>query len=122
MGLAPSGWSTLLDQAGRHKLTPQVLEAAGLVIKKESGHYYDRFRGRIMFPIRDRDARTIAFGGRVLPGGEEGAKYINSPETRLFQKSQQLYGFDLANANSTKQTSDCHGGIYRRDVRAPVRS
>lgn len=96
VGLAPSGWSTLLDQAGRHKLTPQVLEAAGLAIKKDSGHYYDRFRGRIMFPIRDRDARTIAFGGRVLPGGEEGAKYINSPETRLFQKSHQLYGFDLA--------------------------
>jgi DNA primase catalytic core len=92
----PPGWSTLLDQAGRHKLTPQVLEAAGLAIKKDSGHYYDRFRGRIMFPIRDRDARTIAFGGRVLPGGEEGAKYINSPETRLFQKSHQLYGFDLA--------------------------
>ncbi len=96
VGLAPAGWSTLLEQAGRKKLTPHVLEGAGLVIKKEGGHYYDRFRGRIMFPIRDRDARTIAFGGRVLPGDDGGAKYINSPETRLFQKSQQLYGFDLA--------------------------
>jgi DNA primase len=96
VGLAPQGWSTLLDQAGRQRLTPHVLEAAGLVIKKETGRYYDRFRGRIMFPIRDRDARVIAFGGRVLPGDEGGAKYINSPETRLFQKSHQLYGFDLA--------------------------
>lgn len=96
VGLAPDGWSTLLDQANKHKLTPHVLESAGLVIKKDRGGYYDRFRGRIMFPIRDRDRRVIAFGGRVLPGSEGGAKYINSPETRLFQKSQQLYGFDLA--------------------------
>lgn len=96
VGLAPPGWSTLLEEARRQSLTPHVLETAGLVIRKEGGHYYDRFRGRIMFPIRDRDLRTIAFGGRVLPGDEGGAKYINSPETRLFQKSHQLYGFDLA--------------------------
>lgn len=96
VGMSPPGWSTLLDQAPRHKLTPHVLESAGLVIKKDTGRYYDRFRGRIMFPIRDRDSRVIAFGGRVLPGEDAGAKYINSPETRLFQKSHQLYGFDLA--------------------------
>jgi DNA primase len=96
VGMSPPGWSTLLDQASRHKFSPHVLESAGLVIKKETGRYYDRFRGRIMFPIRDRDSRVIAFGGRVLPGEDSGAKYINSPETRLFQKSQQLYGFDLA--------------------------
>ncbi|MCA9133073.1 MAG: DNA primase, partial [Planctomycetales bacterium] len=96
VGLSPDSWSTLLDQAAGQQLTPHVLEAAGLVIKKDRGGYYDRFRGRIMFPIRDRDARAIAFGGRVMPGTEGGAKYINSPETRLFQKSQQLYGFDLA--------------------------
>lgn len=96
VGMSPPGWSTLLDRAQRQKLTPHVLEAAGLVLKKDAGHYYDRFRGRIMFPIRDRDTRVIAFGGRVLPGEDAGAKYINSPETRLFQKSHQLYGFDLA--------------------------
>jgi DNA primase len=99
VGLSPAGWSTLLDRATNQKLTPHVLESAGLVIKKERGGYYDRFRERIMFPIRDRDQRVIAFGGRVLPGAEGGAKYINSPETRLFQKSQQLYGMDLAHAS-----------------------
>ena len=76
---------------------PAQLEAAGLVVKRErSTGYYDRFRNRLMFPIRDREGRTIAFGGRILPGSTEAAKYINSPETRLFHKSRQLYGLDLA--------------------------
>lgn len=97
LGMAPEGWSTLLDAAAQQKFTPVQLDAAGLVVKREkSGGYYDRFRNRLIFPIRDRDARTIAFGGRILPGSEERAKYINSPETRLFHKSRQLYGFDIA--------------------------
>ncbi|GAB5404716.1 MAG: hypothetical protein Aurels2KO_29470 [Aureliella sp.] len=95
VGLSPNSWSALQDDASKQKLSMHVLEAAGLVGKKERGGYYDFFRGRIMFPIRDREKRTIAFGGRILPG-EEGAKYINSRETQLFQKSKQLYGFDLA--------------------------
>lgn len=97
IGMAPNNWSAMLDSANQQKLTPHVLESAGLVIKRERGSgYYDRFRNRVMFPIRDREQRPIAFGGRVLPGSEEKAKYINSPETRLFQKHQQLYGLDLA--------------------------
>lgn len=97
IGLAPESWSALLDGGRSQKLTPQVLESAGLVIPRERGNgHYDRFRNRLMFPIRDREKRVIAFGGRVLPGDDSGAKYINSPETRLFQKSQQLYGMDLA--------------------------
>jgi len=97
LGMSPDGWSSLLDAAGQQKMSPVQLDAAGMVVKREkSSGYYDRFRNRLMFPIRDRDGRTIAFGGRVLPGSEERAKYINSPETRLFQKSRQLYGFDLA--------------------------
>lgn len=96
IGLAPDSWSALLDGATREKLSQHVLESAGLVIRRDRGGYYDRFRNRLMFPIRDREKRVIAFGGRILPGTEDGAKYINSPETRLFQKSQQLYGFDLA--------------------------
>ncbi|MEZ6136279.1 MAG: DNA primase [Pirellulaceae bacterium] len=97
IGMAPDAWSTLLDGARSKKLSPHVLESAGLVIKRDqsSGHY-DRFRNRIMFPIRDRESHVIAFGGRAMPGSEEKAKYINSPETRLFQKHQQLYGLDLA--------------------------
>lgn len=97
LGMAPNGWSILLDAASGQKIAPVQLDAAGLVVKREkSSGYYDRFRNRLMFPIRDRDGRTIAFGGRVLPGSEERAKYINSPETRLFQKSRQLYGYDIA--------------------------
>ncbi len=99
IGLAPDSWSTLVDTGAAQKLSPHVLESAGMVIRRDRGGYYDRFRNRLMFPIRDREKRTIAFGGRILPGAEEGAKYINSPETRLFQKSQQLYGFDLAHSS-----------------------
>lgn len=102
VGLSPNSWSAILDEAPKERLTPHVLESAGLIGKKERGGYYDFFRNRVMFPIRDRDKRPIAFGGRVLPG-EEGAKYINSRETRLFQKSKQLYGFDLA-SNPIRQS------------------
>lgn len=99
IGLAPDSWSMLLEEAQQIKLTQHVLEEAGLVIKRDRGGYYDRFRNRLMFPIRDRERRVIAFGGRMLPGSSEGAKYINSPETRLFHKSQQLYGFDIASSS-----------------------
>jgi DNA primase len=97
IGMSPNSWSTLLDRAAQQRLSTHVLEAAGLIVKRDrSSGFYDRFRNRLMFPIRDRDGKTIAFGGRILPGSEEKAKYINSPETRLFQKHQQLYGLDLA--------------------------
>jgi DNA primase len=97
LGMAPAGWSSLLDKASENRILPVQLDAAGLAVKRERGSgYYDRFRNRLIFPIRDREGKTIAFGGRVLPGSEEQAKYINSPETRLFHKSRQLYGLDLA--------------------------
>jgi DNA primase len=96
VGLAPESWSFLLDRAQKDGFSANVLEAAGLVVKRDRGGHYDRFRNRVIFPIRDREKRVIALGGRVLPGSEEGAKYINSPETKLFTKSQQLYGLDVA--------------------------
>ncbi len=95
IGLAPQGWTALVDEARSAKVSAYQLESAGLAARRQNGTHYDRFRERIMFPIRDREKRVIAFGGRVMPGAEE-AKYINSPETRLFHKSQQLYGLDLA--------------------------
>ncbi|MFN3190139.1 MAG: DNA primase [Aureliella sp.] len=98
IGMAPNSWSAVLDGARQYEISPQALEQAGLVIRRDSGGYYDRFRNRIMFPIRDREKKALAFGGRVLPGADDGAKYINSPETRLFHKSNQLYGLDLAAA------------------------
>ena len=90
IGYAPDGWSLLLDRYGTgHEATERLL-AAGLVIRRDSGGHYDRFRNRIMFPIRDARGRTIGFGGRVL--GQEEPKYLNSPETALFHKGRELYG------------------------------
>jgi len=95
IGYAPDGWDNLeksfAGQAGANELLIQ----AGMLIKKDSGGSYDRFRDRIMFPIRDARGRTIAFGGRILPGADEssaGAKYLNSPETPVFHKGRELYG------------------------------
>src|SRR4029079_6042720 len=74
---------------------PSLLEKAGLILKKEGGdHYYDRFRGRLMFPICDEQGRVIAFSGRVLSGDEKAAKYVNSPETPIFTKSKVFFGLD----------------------------
>ncbi len=88
LGYAPPGWDHLLPALGApHR--PALL-AAGLLIEKESGGHYDRFRERIMFPIRDQRGRVIAFGGRVL--GEGTPKYLNSPETPVFHKGRELYG------------------------------
>jgi DNA primase len=104
LGYAPAQWDWLIGQAAAAGISPVELLKAGLVVARQdrSGHY-DRFRGRVMFPIRDPQGRCIAFGGRVLPGqttpdGQplEAAKYVNSPETPLFSKSGTLYGLDSA--------------------------
>ncbi len=91
LGFAPPGWNNL----GAYLLTQGVSETqlvqAGLIVKKDSGGYYDRFRERIMFPIRDRRGRVVAFGGRQL-GGDDGPKYLNSAETAIFHKGRELYG------------------------------
>tara|TARA_Y100000780_G_scaffold57006_1_gene49321 strand:+ start:2545 stop:4365 length:1821 start_codon:yes stop_codon:yes gene_type:complete len=113
LGYAPPGWDNLLSGVGTDVKKQQALLKAGLVIEKEqhkSGgsdnltkfdtQYYDRFRHRIMFPIRDNRGRTIAFGGRVL--GEDKPKYLNSPETAVFQKGSELYGLFEAKKSSTK--------------------
>ncbi|HIN94110.1 MAG TPA: DNA primase [Planctomycetes bacterium] len=107
LGYAPDQWQWLLDQAKSTPHSPALLEGIGAVAKSESGRVYDRFKGRIIFPIRDSQARPIAFGGRILPANEteRSAKYINSPETRLFSKSDQLYALDLARQAASKANS-----------------
>lgn len=99
LGFAPDRWQWLLDRAKTTPYTPEVLEAVGLISRSQDGRrWYDRFRGRLMFSIRDTEHRPLAFGGRILPGGENNAnspKYINSPETRLFSKSNTLYALDF---------------------------
>ncbi len=95
LGYAPDAWEGLARAAATKGFAPQQLEAAGLVAPRKTGGHYDRFRHRLMFPIRDVTGRVIAFGGRAL-SPEERAKYLNSPETALFDKSSNLYGLDLA--------------------------
>ena len=90
IGYAPDGWSNVLDKFGKSPEAIERLLATGLIIAKDNGQHYDRFRDRIMFPIRDARGRTIGFGGRTLGDGEP--KYLNSPETVLFHKGRELYG------------------------------
>jgi len=90
IGYALDSWSDVLDKFGKTSEAAERLLATGLVIRKDNGKHYDRFRDRIMFPIRDARGRTIGFGGRALGDGEP--KYLNSPETVLFHKGRELYG------------------------------
>jgi DNA primase len=89
LGFAPAGWRNLLGALGTDNTSRQALEELGLAVNR-NGAVYDRFRERLMFPIRDRRGRAIAFGGRVLGDGEP--KYLNSPEGPLFHKGRELYG------------------------------
>ena len=84
IGYAPPGWNNLSGDE-------ELLIATGMLIKKDDGRSYDRFRHRLMFPIRDRRGRSIAFGGRVIDP-EDNPKYLNSPESPLFHKSDEIYG------------------------------
>ncbi len=95
IGYAPNSWNELLKRFGADDAQRQRLADAGLVIERERGQtqgaerFYDRFRDRVMFPIRDSRGRVIAFGGRIIDAGEP--KYLNSPETVLFHKGRELY-------------------------------
>jgi DNA primase len=90
VGFAPAGWDNLLKALGTSDERKQQLLKTGMLVENEKGRTYDRFRDRIMFPIRDARGRVIAFGGRVL--GDDKPKYLNSPETPIFQKGRELYG------------------------------
>ncbi|NQV70122.1 MAG: DNA primase [Pseudohongiella sp.] len=113
LGYAPPGWDNLLNAIGTTADEQRHLLKSGLVIEKEprnsagiektetqDAHYYDRFRDRIIFPIRDSRGRTIAFGGRVL--GDDKPKYLNSPETAVFHKGAELYGLHEAKKSGNK--------------------
>ena len=97
VGLAPDAWDGLLRSPVGRKFNPQLLATGGLVKARQSGEgFYDTFRNRIMFPIRNEGGQIIAFGGRVMPGADDPAKYLNSPETPLFFKSRAIFGIDFA--------------------------
>lgn len=93
IGFAPPGWDNLLTSIANDSDQKELGVKAGLFVKREANKYYDRFRNRIMFPIRNKRGKVIGFGGRVLDHTDEEPKYLNSPETVLFNKSQELYGF-----------------------------
>src|SRR3990167_7220635 len=101
VGFAKDDWRELYNYLKKEGYSDPELERAGLVIKSEKG-FYDRFRGRIMFPISDSSGRIIAFSGRVFNGDKKSAKYINSPETPIFSKSSVLYGLDRAKESIRK--------------------
>ncbi|MBN2582989.1 MAG: DNA primase [Planctomycetes bacterium] len=95
LGFVPDAWDTLVRAAAKRGVEPALLEAAGLVVPRNQGPgHYDRFRNRVMFPIYDALNRPIAFGGRTL--GDDPAKYLNSPDTMIFNKSFNLYGLPAA--------------------------
>ena len=95
LGYAPEGWDNLREFMRGEHVSEDVLLSAGLVVKRESGSgVYDRFRGRLMFAIRDLQSRVVAFGGRAF--GDEQPKYLNSPETPLYTKGNLLYAADVA--------------------------
>jgi DNA primase len=94
LGYAPDSWEALLNYLKRQGATPIQIERSGLVVKKDEGGYYDRFRGRLIFPVMDVQGRPIAFGGRALKSDDK-AKYINSPETSAYVKGRNLFGLNI---------------------------
>lgn len=98
MGFAPPGWDNLIKALGDSDDGKTMLMQAGMLVENDSGKVYDRFRDRVVFPIRDQRGRVIAFGGRVL--GDDKPKYLNSPETEIFHKGRELYGlYEALQAN-----------------------
>ncbi len=100
IGYAPPGWNNLVQTLGGDTEQIRLLEQAGLLLRKDGGNFYDRFRDRIQFPIRDRRGRVIGFGGRVLAA--DTPKYMNSPETPLFHKGRELYGLYEARKSTAR--------------------
>ncbi|HVL26178.1 MAG TPA: DNA primase [Thermomicrobiales bacterium] len=94
LGFAPDSWDSLLNFLASRNIAPELAAEAGLATKRDSGGFYDRFRNRLMFPIRDRDGHLVGFGGRAL--GDAMPKYLNTAQTLAFDKSSLVYGLDVA--------------------------
>jgi DNA primase len=106
IGMAPDGWDNVLRTFGGDPASQAQLDKTGMLSHNDSGKTYDRFRNRLMFPIHDRRGRIVGFGGRVLDDSLEGGgpKYLNSPETPIFHKSNELYGLYHARQQNRKLT------------------
>jgi len=102
LGFAPESWDDLLNTLTAKKFAVKDLDTAGLVSSNDQGRTYDKFRGRIIFPIHDQRGRVIGFGGRIMGEGEP--KYLNSPETPVYHKGKELYGLHQALNAISKQS------------------
>ncbi|MGQ0561980.1 MAG: DNA primase, partial [Gemmatimonadota bacterium] len=101
LGYAPDSWRSLRDAAHKHGISDEALLDAGLIKESEKSDRdepYDRFRDRLIFPLAETTGRTVAFGGRVLRASEGAPKYLNSPETAIYQKGRMLYGLNWSRA------------------------
>jgi DNA primase len=125
LGFAPDRWDALVRHLEQRKAPLELAEKLGLVRKRETGGYYDLFRNRILFTISDSQGRTVGFGGRVLDGSLP--KYINSPESPIYHKSETLFGVDLAKQAMREKGEVIvvegyfdHLALYRADVKNVV--
>lgn len=96
IGYAPNSWDSLLKFLYKKGFTPEDINRSGVVVKNGSGRLYDRFRGRVMFPIKDIRGNIIGFSGRIIDKKEGDAKYLNTPETDVYHKRESLFGIQLA--------------------------
>lgn len=105
IGFAKNEWRDLYDELLRYKFTVEDMVTSGLIIQNENGKVYDRFRGRVMFPIKNASGATIGFTGRVLPEYDDGksGKYVNTPETPVYHKSKVLFNYSLAKGEIAKK-------------------
>lgn len=107
LGFAPDSWDLLSEYLKKKGFSESEIFNSGMTVKKDNGGYYDRFRGRIMFPINSIAGKTLGFSSRVMPGADESsAKYINTPETSVYNKGRVLYGLDKAKT-FIRQQNEC---------------
>lgn len=107
LGYSPNGWDTFSQVALKQGFTLDILEKAGLTIKREDGRLMDRFRTRVIFPIHNLSGKPIAFGARILTNDKNQPKYLNSPETEVYHKSNVLYGISQAK-QAIRQEDVCY--------------
>lgn len=103
LGYSPEAWEALYDKGVKEGFAEEFLQETGLIVKREDGKCYDRFRGRVMFPIHNLTGRVLGFGGRTLKTDKKVPKYVNSPESLIYHKSDVLYGLFFAKKGITEQ-------------------
>lgn len=103
LGYAPNSWTSLIDYMSEKGYSEAELEEAGLAVKRDNGTYFDKFRDRVMFPIIDLRGNVIGFGGRILKDRDDAPKYLNTPETLIFKKKENLFAMNIAKNSKAGQ-------------------